>query len=326
MDAPAAGGYVDFTRFSKLREASHGDQAAALAKVADEFEALFVDLMLKAARQASPGDGLFDSQAGDTYQEMFDQQIAQSIAAGQDLGIGRALQRQFQALLGADTANREEGERRRVNGEAGAQPELNPLRRYLGPSPYVQAEAPSAAVRRAPRPDSSADGDDPRTGFIAALGAHAERAGRELGVPPRALLAQAALETGWGRHVMQQADGRSAHNYFGIKADGNWHGAVVRVPTTEYVNGRIMTVTANFRAYDTPAAAFGDYVDFIRDNPRYREALASGASERRYARELAAAGYATDPAYAEKIIAIIETGDWTMYPATTPALDPDQGS
>ncbi|MCB1747397.1 MAG: flagellar assembly peptidoglycan hydrolase FlgJ, partial [Gammaproteobacteria bacterium] len=315
------------TRFAKLRAASHDDQAAALAKVADEFEALFVDLMLKAARQATPGDGLFDSQAGDTYQEMFDQQMAQSIAAGQDLGIGRALERQFRAFVGTDEAAQAEAERRRVSGEAGAQAELNPLRRYLGPSPYPEAVSASAPTRSARnRAAQAAAADDPRAGFIAALGGHAEQAGRALGVPPRAILAQAALETGWGQHLMRHADGRSAHNYFGIKAGGGWHGPVVRVPTTEYVNGRAMTVTANFRAYDTPAAAFRDYVDFIRDNPRYREALTHGANEGRYARELAAAGYATDPAYAEKIIAIIETGDWTMYPGAAPNPDPDQGS
>ncbi|MEQ8660417.1 MAG: glucosaminidase domain-containing protein, partial [Gammaproteobacteria bacterium] len=151
--------------------------------------------------------------------------------------------------------------------------------------------------------------------------AHAEAAAAELGVSPRAILAQAGLESGWGRHVIRHRDGASSHNYFGIKAGPGWRGDSVRVPTTEYVGGRAVTVEARFRAYPSAAAAFRDYVDFIGANPRYANALARGDSEAAYARELAAAGYATDPRYAEKIIAIIETGDWGDLPRAAPAHD-----
>ena len=147
-----------------------------------------------------------------------------------------------------------------------------------------------------------------RQAFIDELAPIAETAAGDLGVAPRALMAQAALESGWGKHVIRMPDGASSHNYFGIKASADWHGQVVKVPTTEYVGGRAVTVNAHFRAYPDAPSAFRDYVDFIGRNPRYQKALEHGANAGQYARQLEAAGYATDPNYANKIMAIL-SGD-----------------
>lgn len=140
-------------------------------------------------------------------------------------------------------------------------------------------------------------------GFVASIWPHAEKAARELGVNPRALVAQAALETGWGRRHIKREDGASSHNLFGIKASG-WKGERATAATHEYVGGQRRNETASFRAYASPAESFGDYVRMLKNSPRYQNALKAGADVRGFARGLQEAGYATDPAYAAKIAAI----------------------
>lgn len=306
--ARTAGGYVDFRRFEQMRETAHKDQATAIDQVAQEFEALFVDLMLKSAREAEMQGGLFDSNEMDTYREMLDQQIARSMSANHELGIGEVMARQFSTLAGRS----EPGD---TTVDDSGTPVFTP--RYAPTVDYAAAMAPSAFMPSAAPQGSTAGprAGSGRDGFVAALAPHAADAAARLGIAPSAVLAQAALETGWGEHVMRHADGRSSHNYFGIKAGAGWHGDVVKVQTTEYIGGRAVTVNAAFRAYDDPASAFNDYVDFIGRNPRYRDAVEHGASPHRYAAEIAAAGYATDPAYARKIIAIL---DGSLSPADFP--------
>ena len=315
MQTSSAGGYVDFSRFSALRASAESDRAAAVDEIANEFEAMLVELMLKAARSASPEEGLFDSAAGDTYQDMFDQQVALTLANQQDLGIGRVLARQLAAMSGIDEADPAlQPDLVAARGDGALRPLSPELRRHVGPSPY--SRAPREVAAPTPRLDGS---DERRAQFIADLAPHAAQAAGAIGVTPRAILAQAALETGWGRHVMSHADGRSSHNYFGIKAGRGWQGDVVQVPTTEYVNGRAVAVKAAFRSYPDAAAAFRDYTGLLGGNPRYRAVLGQGDDGAGFARSLAAAGYATDPHYAAKIIAIIETGDWSVQ-ANAPAL------
>ena len=135
-----------------------------------------------------------------------------------------------------------------------------------------------------------------------ALWPHAKRAGHSLGVDPRLLIAQAALETGWGRSVIHDEQGRSSHNLFGIKADSRWPGARMEVSTLEYVDGVMIKTRAPFRAYTSIEESFDDYVSFVREQPRYQAAMRSVDNLERYVRELQKAGYATDPAYAEKIL------------------------
>ena len=144
--------------------------------------------------------------------------------------------------------------------------------------------------------------------FAVRLSPHAAGAADRLGISRRGLIAQAALETGWGRYVIRHPDGRSTHNFFGIKAGPEWSGDVVRVPTTEYIDGRAVTVNAVFRAYESTADAFEDYDDFIEHNPRYEAVVAHGSNAAAFAEQLARAGYATDPNYAEKIVAILDSG------------------
>jgi flagellar protein FlgJ len=124
-------------------------------------------------------------------------------------------------------------------------------------------------------------------------------------VEPRAIVAQAALETGWGRRLIRDDAGISGNNLFGIKADARWNGERVSVATLEYEGGLPKPQRASFRAYPDLAAGFEDYVRFLGENPRYREALRNGANAGAYADQLQSSGYATDPHYAEKIRSII---------------------
>ena len=132
----------------------------------------------------------------------------------------------------------------------------------------------------------------------------AEAAAEKIGVDPRYLVAQAALETGWGKSIIRTRDGESSHNLFGIKSHNSWEGDSARVLTTEYRGGKAVKEAASFRAYDSYAHSFDDYVSFLQGNGRYEKALASTDKPEQFARELQKAGYATDPQYARKIAQI----------------------
>ncbi|MEN5060095.1 flagellar assembly peptidoglycan hydrolase FlgJ [Luteimonas sp. TWI1416] len=161
----------------------------------------------------------------------------------------------------------------------------------------------AAALESASRAAADRLGARTPEGFVASIWSHAQSAARELGVDARALVAQAALETGWGRRMIRQDDGGTAHNLFGIKATG-WQGERATASTHEYRNGVRRDERAQFRAYASPAESFADYVRLLKQTPRYRQALESGGDVRRFASALQQAGYATDPRYADKISAI----------------------
>ncbi|MCY1204825.1 flagellar rod assembly protein/muramidase FlgJ [compost metagenome] len=140
-----------------------------------------------------------------------------------------------------------------------------------------------------------------RNEFIQTLLPMAEKAAERIGVDPRYLVAQAALETGWGKSIIREGDGSSSHNLFGIKAHKSWGGDSARVMTTEYKGGKAVKEAASFRSYNSFEQSFHDYVSFLQNNDRYQRALASAEKPEQFVRELQKAGYATDPQYARKI-------------------------
>ena len=296
----AAGTYTDFQGLADLRRMAREDSPEAADAAARQFEALFIQMMLKSMRDAMPVDSGLDGDGVQFYREMFDKQIALEMSQGDGIGLRESLLRDL--APGA------------LEGRA-AQELRMPERRV----PARAAWPAEAAVRNAPVPDTDAAAptreapsaswrpESPEA-FLRELRPHAERAGAALGVAPEVLLAQSALETGWGRHVMAHADGSSSHNLFGIKADARWTGPRVHVNTLEYVNGVPERERAAFRAYDSPQESFADYVDFLQSNPRYRGALARAGDAEGYLRGLQSAGYATDPAYADKILDILGRG------------------
>ena len=282
--------YTDFSALAAMRANAREDQEATLDQVSRQFEALFLQMMLKGMRAGGLGDGgLMDSRQSDFYREMYDKQIAIDMAQTRGIGLAEMIRRQ---LGGAAAA---------AQGSRGV-PDYAAAPITARPPGAVQDSAPASAAGTAA---GSADLDGTPAAFVRTLWPAAEKAAARLGLAPEALLAQAALETGWGRHVMR-GEGGSSHNLFGIKADRRWGGDTVSSETLEYRDGVALRSRADFRAYASFEHSFQDYVDFVQRNPRYREALRQTADPRAYFEALQAAGYATDPVYADKVGRILD--------------------
>lgn len=307
------GVYTDLQGLTRLKAAVRGNSPEAGRTVAKQFEALFIQMMLKSMREASMGDELFGSDQVNTYRDMFDQQLSLSLANGSGIGLANTMLQQLGGRgtpQSSDTDTRAKTENtfaaRRFSGTASplsrpAAPELRPS--FVGPK--QQDVAPLFPLSHDATTNPVANLDTPEN-FIQSLWPHAERAAHNLGVQPEVLLAQAALETGWGQSVIGMA-GASSHNLFNIKADPSWDGRRVSVPTLEYMNGIAVKRNDAFRAYDSYAASFDDYVDFLRENPRYGSALRQAADPQAFVQSLQKAGYATDPRYAQKITSILHS-------------------
>jgi len=259
---------TDFTQFTDLRRAAGQNDPAALRQVAEQFEALFLQTMLKSMRDASLGDPLFgDSDQQDMYQDMMDQQLALEMASGKGVGLADMLVRQ---LGGAEAS--------KLNRPDTGYP--------ISRSKAVQPTKPAWSDAQA---------------FARDIWPHAQRTAKKLNVAPEAIVAQAALETGWGRHVMPARSGDSSFNLFGIKSNAGWQGDQVTRKTLEFEDGVPRLQNERFRAYDGVAAAFSDYTELLSDNPRYGGVRDHGSDAAGFARALQDSGYATDPDYAEKI-------------------------
>jgi flagellar protein FlgJ len=217
---------------------------------------------------------------------MFDNQIAMQLSAGKGLGLADMLIRQ----LG-------EGSRPEAQGSGQNDAGTGVASRLPGLS-----SADSGASLK-PRASSLAAS---KADFVRTFLPHAQKAAREIGVDPHALLAQAALETGWGRSVPCNARGDCSFNLFGIKAGSHWSGATVSVPTLEFEQGIPVRRFERFRSYDSAADSFRDYAQVIRNSSRYENALGAGDDVASFAAALQQGGYATDPAYAQKIIAVAD--------------------
>jgi flagellar protein FlgJ len=280
INATSASGKLaaDVKDISELRQAARQNSPEALKATAKQFEALFMNMVMKSMRDATPQDGIFDSQQSKMYTSMLDQQLSQTMAS-RGIGLAEVLMRQLsnvvppQGLPGKDAS--------------AAAPAVDPT---AAPIERGRSGASQPAHVRA---------------FQDRLGAHAEAASRETGIPAKFMLGQAALESGWGKREIRAADGSASHNLFGIKATGGWKGKVVETATTEYVNGVPQTKIEKFRAYDSYADAFRDYAKLLKNNPRYENVLANAQDASGFAQGLQRAGYATDPHYAAKLTRII---------------------
>ena len=297
---------MDIQGLASLRSHARGAPGAAISEVAGQFESLFVQMMLKSMRDATVDGGLFDSSQLDTYQQMFDQQI--SLELSQQGGIGLA------EILVAQLGGGAQAEP--VIDEVGS---VQPLVSLERPPLRVQRDVPGlippAAERQsvvravsATRQDGLATSPEE---FIQAVWDDAVVAAGELGLDPAVLVAQSALETGWGKKVIQAADGSSSFNLFGIKVGNGWRGDSSIVNTMEFRDGLAALEKAAFRVYDSLSSAFKDYVSFLKNNPRYQGALEKVSDSKAFLTELQQAGYATDPKYAEKILGILERGSYS---------------
>lgn len=288
--------YVDFNELTALRREAGKDPSQALEKVAKQFEALFMQMMLKSMRDAGAEEGgLFDNDQTRLYQDMYDKQISLSLSeGGNGMGLAKLLVQQMQKSMPQQAGEAEQA------ADTAVLDKRVPARSHYTFSQTAPVVNTSAAeVKSEPRFDSPES-------FINALLPHAKRAAEELGIDPRAIMAQAALETGWGKSVIRHANGRSSFNLFNIKADSRWQGEQVGKPTLEFRNGITVREQASFRSYGSLEECFADYTAFLKNSGRYRDALAT-ESGGEFAEQLQKAGYATDPAYAGKIKRILNS-------------------
>jgi flagellar protein FlgJ len=297
---------LDVRDMGSLKQSARAGSPEALKTAATQFEAMFVNMMLKSMREATPQDGLMDSQQTKTFQTMLDQQTSQNIAK-KGIGLADMLVRQLSAKTDAaalgigNDGTAADGSGGSFNGVASLMDAK--LQRAI-----AAAGGNAAATATTSTTDSASKGSQaPHVrSFQDKLAAHAEEASKATGIPAKFMLGQAALESGWGKREIKGRDGTNSHNLFGIKAGGDWKGKVVEATTTEYVNGKAQTKVERFRAYDSYADSFKDYAKLLASNPRYEKVLASAGDATSFAKGLQKAGYATDPNYATKLASIIK--------------------
>lgn len=280
LPATTGGALATDTRsLDALRAQAKKDPDKALKAAATQFEALFMQMLLKSMRDATPQFDPAASDAGRTYTAMLDQQLSSTLS-GKGLGLADVMMKQL------SRAQQPQGGKFVPEAKAAPTVGLEKLR-----------NATSAA---------QVDGTAPQK-FVDAMLPEAMEASKATGVPARFILGQAALESGWGKSEIRAADGAPSYNLFGIKAGPGWTGKTTSVTTTEYVNGVARKQVEKFRAYDSYAEGFSDYARLIANNPRYAAAVKPGNDAAGFAQGLARGGYATDPAYAAKLTRVINS-------------------
>ena len=366
---PAGSLAIESQGLDQLKLQAKRDPDKALAATAKQFEAMFLGMIMKSMREATPKDGMLDSEQTKTYTAMLDQQFAQQMAS-RGTGLAAALTRQLSQGKAPDAApvgdmsstlQMSTIAMAKLNLEALAvapsQPaapnfDVQPLSldeeawglpagkgatMPLARAPLMAAIAPAALSTRAaaaatpPVNIAAVAAATPATGaaplsqtgdFVNRIWSHAVDAARSIGVRPQFMVGQAALESGWGKHEIRNADGSGTHNLFGVKAGRGWNGPSVEKVTTEYVNGVAHKTTARFRVYASYGEAFKDYAKLIGGNPRYAGVMAQAQDAQGFARGLQQAGYATDPSYADKLVRVINSTTMRQSLAYAPPAQP----
>jgi len=331
--------YTDLSGLNAISQLGRKDSAEGLREVAKQFEAMFLNMMLKGMRageQTLFGDNYLRSNETNFHQENFDNQLALHMSASGGVGLAETLHRQLmQRYEPAVSAN--------ISAIAEAQGDLSNARRFTGSVARADSAVEAGAVVNsavvnesiapvqqpavlrartvaarevvqfvpsevmlAPTHSAPAQFESPDA-FVEHLLPVAEKFAAQLGVDPRVLLAQSALETGWGKKMIRGAQGQPSFNLFGIKANADWQGNRASVSTLEYRGGAMHREVASFRAYNSYEESFADYVRLMQNQPRYAQALEQAADSAAYSVQLQKAGYATDPDYAEKIQSVLRS-------------------
>ncbi len=309
---------------NELKLAAKQDPNQSIHVVAKQFEAMLTNLMTKSMRGSTGGDSLFENNETRMYTELLDQQFAQKMSAGKGLGIADMLVSQMlrnQASAQTNPLNENASnaglpieKQGAMSASAYCLPGAATTPLTLSPKTndatlfQLRPNTTSPLAPTAPTPNTAprATPLSPKE-FISQFRPYVESAARELGVAAKGVMAHIALESGWGKHEIKNADGSPSYNVLGIKANAQWQGKVTEVSTTEYVNGVAQRRVEKFRAYDSYAQAFQDYAGLLKNAPRYQAVLNSGAAQN-FAQGLQKAGYATDPQYAAKLTRIAQGG------------------
>lgn len=286
---------LDFNGLDTLRTAAKNGDGKALEEAAKQFEAIFVKMLLSSMRKAQDAladqDSPFNSEQVKFYRDMHDQQLATDLSTNGSIGLAEIIIQQMDINKEATAIH---GLRSNANLE-----DINRYRKLLQENNNKTASLSNSDTSYQKQAAFASPKD-----FVLGLYDKAVAAAEKLAIDPKALLAQAAVETGWGKYVIQQNDGNSSHNLFGIKADPRWEGKKAVVDTIEYVNQIPEKQQASFRSYSDFADSLSDYVDFIKSNPRYSEAIEKTENAANYFKSLQEAGYATDPSYADKVMSV----------------------
>jgi len=277
--------YTDLNALAGLKNAPAS--AATVKAVSEQVEALFLQMMLKSMRDAGEAAGEPTSNETGMYQDMFDKQVALTLSKRQDLGVARLFERQ----LGGKAAGA---------APAGAASSSQPKQLPKGLLPDSRGHA-------AP-PPTGANLSEQASDFVQQVLPTIRQAAAAVGVNPLGMLAQAALETGWGQRMPRTADGNSSLNLFGVKAGSDWSGARAMADTVEISGGVAKQTRTAFRAYGSIEESVGDFARLLTSSPRYREAVAAGSNAQAYVQSIAKAGYATDPQYANKLNDVLNSG------------------
>src|SRR5690606_1138439 len=316
---------------------------------------------MRAANEVFSEGNYFNSNETQFHQETLDQQMSLELTSGRGLGLADALYAQMQRAYGTEPTPSSTGNPFELNPATPAYPiknlssivrhqqmlaavsdtpedeKSNPFdpRLLAATSKNLNALSPdlSESLKNLYADDKTSESvsikggktriADSPTEFVTTLRPYAEKAAAELNVNADVLLAQAALETGWGKHVIHAQNGENSFNLFNIKADSRWQGDKVNVSTLEYRQGVAQQERADFRRYKDYAQSISDYVEFLQTNPRYQQALEVGVDSSAYAEELQRAGYATDPAYADKIKSLLASDPIRSSAETLLALTGD---
>ncbi|MDP2029790.1 MAG: flagellar assembly peptidoglycan hydrolase FlgJ [Thiobacillus sp.] len=329
---------LDTQGLNQLKLDAKQSSPESLKQAAQQFEAVFMNMLMKSMREATPQEGMFESEQTRMYTSMLDQQLTQRMAS-RGIGLADVMVRQLSIAMSIPPAV--EGATPEGGAAAPGLPAQGfPLNIPGLVAPQMQPVLP-ASTRVSDNPQRESDllrakaqlesylpqGDlealsgnaDPLRAkargesnapphvdaFVQRMLPHAQEASASTGIPPQFMMGQAALETGWGKSEIRGANGENSYNLFGIKAGSGWRGRTVDIVTTEYVNGKPQKQVDTFRAYDSYADSFRDYANLLRANPRYQNVLAQGQDARGFAQGLQQAGYATDPNYAQKLTSVI---------------------
>ena len=268
---------TDARGLETLRRNAASDPKAAVRDAAKQFESLFMNELLKSMRQATASSGMMDNEATKLGTEMLDAQLANKMAGGPG-SLADIIAKQLERQMG------------------------------LTPGPIPNTKSANSSLPTVARADAVPKvPEKSAAGFVQQHTDAAKAAEAATGIPAAFMIAQSAHETGWGKKEIIGRDGSNSNNLFGIKAGANWKGPTVDVMTTEYIGGRPQKVVQKFRAYASHAESFADYAKLIKDSPRYQNVVAAGSDAKGFAQGLQKAGYATDPAYAQKLGRVIDT-------------------
>lgn len=280
----------DLSSLDGLRASAQKDEKAALEKVAKQFEGIFTQMLFKSMRQANTAfetDSPFNNRHTKFYQDMQDQQMSLELSQTGSLGLADLIVQQ----LMPEKSNVVPASVVRAGGDLHSQR-------------VASSQGINMAAEASPKALNSDKITSPQS-FVNTLLPMAKKAAKLLGVEPAVLLAQSALETGWGKKILRHADGSSSHNLFNIKSSKSWQGDKVLVDTLEYKAGIAKKEKAHFRSYEDYEKSFIDYVKLIGSSRRYQDAVKQASNSASFLQELQQAGYATDPQYANKVLRVL---------------------